>query len=95
MHGKAANRTLERIIEVEVVEQQEWIVFIGSVRGNGPAQHNARAIDNVLRFNDMGNGSTGYIARGSCVIHARHRWFTLLIAHDEFSALFPTNPLRQ
>jgi hypothetical protein len=86
MHGEAADWALERIIEVEVVQEQEWIVFISLLRGNGTAQSNARAFDNILRFNKVGNGTAHHIGLMLQIGCLKDGCFTLLITHDEFSS---------
>jgi hypothetical protein len=41
MHGKAAQWTFERIVECEMVEEQEWIVLIAGARSKTPAPSRA------------------------------------------------------
>ncbi len=55
--GEAAEGTFERIVEGEMVEEQEGIVFVADARRNRAAQLHARAFDGDLRFDNFGDRS--------------------------------------
>ena len=57
MHRKAADGPFDRVIECEMVEKQEGIVFVADARRNRAAQFHARAFDGDLRFDDFGDTS--------------------------------------
>ena len=53
MIGKAADRSLDRIIKGKVVEEQEGIKLVADFRRDRPAQFNAGALNRVLWLNNM------------------------------------------
>jgi len=57
MHREATNRPFDRIVESEVVEEQEWIVFIADPRSNGAAQFDARALNRGLGLDNLRDSS--------------------------------------
>jgi len=57
VHGEAAQGTFNRIIEGEVIEEQEGIEEIRFVRRDGTTQQNVCTLDYVLGFDGLGNGS--------------------------------------
>src|SRR5574340_849182 len=57
VHGESADRSLNGIVESKVVEKQEGIEFIADARRDGAPQQHARALDDVLRFDNLGDGS--------------------------------------
>ena len=54
---KAAQGPLERIVEGEVVEEQEGIEFIADARRDRAAQLHSGTLDGDLRFDNFGDGS--------------------------------------
>src|SRR6266508_2136396 len=57
VHGEAADGTLNRIIEGEVIEKQEGIKFVANARRNGTAQFDTCALNGSLRFDGLRNSS--------------------------------------
>ena len=57
MIGEAAQGSFERIVEGEVVEEQEGVEFVADARRDGAAQFDTRALDDELRFDCLGYGS--------------------------------------
>ena len=57
MIREAAQRTLERIVEGEVVEEQEGIEFVADARGDGTEQTHARTFNGGLWVDSLGDGS--------------------------------------
>jgi hypothetical protein len=55
--GEAADGTFERVVEGEVVEEQEGVEQVADARTEGAQQFDARALDGGLRFDDLGDGS--------------------------------------
>lgn len=72
MIRETAQRPFEGIIEGEMVEEQEWIIFVADPRCKGAAQLHARSLDRDLWFDHFGNSSTMVHARkddasGECI----------------------------
>ena len=57
MVREAADGTFEGIVEGEMVEEQEGIELVADARRDGTAKPHARALDGVLRFDDLGDFS--------------------------------------
>src|SRR5512141_2948178 len=57
MHGETTDGSLERIVEGKVVKEQEGIVLVADARCNRALQFDARALDGILWFDNLGNGS--------------------------------------
>ena len=57
MVGEAAQGTFERVVEGEVIEEQEGIGLVADARGYGAKQTHARAFDSGLWFDNLGDGS--------------------------------------
>jgi len=53
MHGEPADRTFERIVEGEVVEEQEGVVLVAAARRNRAAKQYPRAFDDELWFDKL------------------------------------------
>jgi hypothetical protein len=76
MHGEAADRTLEGIVEGKMVEEQEGVEFVAGARRNGAAQFDARAFDGSLGFDNFGNTSKVIHA---CIDEVREESITPLL----------------
>src|SRR5271157_327500 len=57
MHGKAADGAFDGIVEGEVIEEQKGIEEIGFVRRDGTTKQYACAFDDILRLDNLRNGS--------------------------------------
>src|SRR5688572_26375104 len=55
--GKATDGSFDGIVEGEVVEEQEGIEQVADARCNGTTQLDARALDGILRFNNLRDSS--------------------------------------
>lgn len=51
--GEATDRTLDGIIKGKMIKQQERIEQVANTRRNGTAQLDARALDGVLRLDNL------------------------------------------
>jgi hypothetical protein len=56
MSGKPANGSLNRIVESEMVEEQEGVELVADARRNRAQEFDTRAFDGDLRFDDLGEG---------------------------------------
>jgi len=57
MVGEAAHGTFERVVEGEVVEEQEGVIKVAGLGAEGTKQTHARAFDGGLWFDCLGDGS--------------------------------------
>lgn len=57
VHGEAADGTFERVVEGEVVEEQEGVELVAGFRRDRAEQTHARTFHGGLWFDDLGNSS--------------------------------------
>ena len=57
MIREAAHWSFKRVVEGEVIEEQEGIGLVADARGYGAKQTHARTFDGGLWFDNLGDGS--------------------------------------
>ncbi len=55
--GEPADGSLDGVVESEMVEKQKWVEFVGRMRTKGTPEQYARAFDDKLGFDYVGDTS--------------------------------------